>query len=345
MAGVTLKLVAQDCGLSTQTVGRILNQNLDRLYRPETVALVRAAAARLGYNPNLLAKSLLTGRSDTVGLVMTEPEGDNPWSPFWAGIVGGVSRRLRRHNKRLLVVGADRESDAVERGVELFRQNCVDGLLVPCFISDMAALERLCGLPAVLLESPVKLPISSVRLDPAPGLEALAEHFAASGRTEALWLRAAPETDNYFCGPRTAAFLRAGERCGLRVSVLDVQETLRGGYVEQLQQLHSAARRAVHDWLDAHPAPQAIAAYREALAAGAMEALKERGIKIPSQTAVAGFDNILAATMYPPLTSVDYCLEEIGGAAVDLLERVIESKRVDSVVIPSGLVVRESSKQ
>lgn len=336
----TLEQVAAQAGVSRATVSRVVN-GLDTV-DPALAAKVRAVISRVGYSPNLAARSLMTNRTDLIALVAHEPDTRVFGDPFFAGIVRGVSQELALARLRMVLVMIQNPGDVEEFNAYL-RAGHVDGVLL---ISEhgsnpISSQAKAAGLPIVLGGRP---------LDPTPGLtfvdndnlggaEQAARHLAGRGRRRIATI-AGP-------GDMSAGVDRLeGFRNGLgdrfdQTLVEAGDFTLQGGA--------EAARRL----LRRRPDVDGIFAASDLMALGTLRVLREAGRSVPRDVAVVGFDDIeLAALSDPPLTTVRQHTQDQGRLMVRtilaLLARGVRTgdelpKDAVSVVNPVELVVRQSS--
>jgi LacI family transcriptional regulator len=329
---VTIREVADAAGVSTATVSRALSgvQTVD----PELVERVRQSADRLGYRANRVARALRRQSTQTVGLVVPDIT-----DPFYPGVVRAIERELRRTGLSLLLCDSGNDPEVEAELLRNLYDHQVDGLLV-------SACDRTASQPAVQLAASrtpllqidqravAELPY--VGVEQADAMRQVVEHLLGEGCRSFGYLGARPETsagqerlDGFLVQAKPADPAAAD-----RVQLGDV--SVAWGY-------EAAARL-----LDAGPPPEAIVCSSDLAAIGALQALRERGVSVPGDVAVTGFDDtVLAVACDPPLTSVRQPLEELGTQAVQELTAAIEQHlpQPRSVLLKADLAVRESSQR
>ncbi|WP_327406922.1 LacI family transcriptional regulator [Streptomyces sp. NBC_01288] len=340
----TLEDVAREAGVSRATVSRVVNgiRNVD----PEIQEVVRRAIERTGYAPNRAARSLVTRRAETVALVVSgagdiTEAGQDTFAtrvfadPFFGRVVGGIVGFLRPRSMHPVLMFAE-SAQAREEVLTYLRQGRADGALVVSTHSDdpLPALLADARLPAVLFARPSRpVPLSYVDLAHRDGGRLAAEHLLARGCRR-------PAT---VCGPldvaasqeRLAGFRDTLARHGHpHVPVAEGAFTLDSGLA------------AMSDLLDRRPGTDGVFAANDLMAQGACQAAQERGLRVPEDIAVVGFDDSsVAVTCHPRLTTIRQPVEEMAAEMARLLDEHIHGVRTEpaSVVFDPELVVRESA--
>jgi DNA-binding LacI/PurR family transcriptional regulator len=290
---------------------------------------VLAAARQLGYEPNRAASGLRSGRTATLGVVVPDLE-----NPYFASVAKGVQARAREHGYGVFVVDveedASREADEVRT---LLAQT--DGVIVASPRgTDREILELVDRTPrgrAVLVNRRID-GVPSVTADDVAGAARVLDHLRALGHRRVAYV-GGPET-SWSDRMRREGLRRAAAE-GDAVDVVDL-----GAFRPQVRGGYSAADLATGS------GASAVVAYNDLVALGVEQRLRERGIAVPGQVSVVGFDDTFVATLAsPPLTSVGTDLRAVGAAAVDLLvERLRDPDApVAHVVRPTELVVRAST--
>ena len=340
----TLEHVARVAGVSRATVSRVINnvRNVD----PQLAEAVRAAVEATGYVPNQAARSLVTRRTNSVALVVSEGEDrslpvDDPFvgriftDPYFGRVVSGLFSVLRPRGMNLVLMFV--ETDEMRRQLlGYLRQGHVDGvLLVSSHAQDpLPRMLTESGLPAVLSERPnTALPISYVDTPQRAGARLAAEHLAARGCRHVATISG--PMDMLAGRDRLAGFREAMADFGFPdIPAVD-------GYFTQ-----ESGSAAMSRLLDEHPEVDGVFAANDLMALGAVTVLHERGRRIPEDVAVVGFDDNHAAMLCrPALTTVHLPTEEMAAAMAQLL-----LDRIDRPELPAGsavfdptLVVRASA--
>jgi LacI family transcriptional regulator len=325
---VTLANVAARAGVSLGTASKALS-GTGRM-RPETRERVFEAAGELGFSPNRHAQSLHTGRSWTVGLMTTDGIGR-----FSIPVMLGAEDALGAG--KISVLLCDTRADAIreQHHLRTLTERRVDGIIVMGRRTDPR--PPLSGtIPAVYAFSPCTDPSAvSVVTDDAGGATLAIEYLLGLGRARIAHLTG--PVHHASARVRASRTLELVERAGLELAT---------GRVHYGDWSEVWGRRAAEVVLRA--APDAIFCGNDQIARGAADTLRERGVRVPDDVAIVGYDNwdsmVLASR--PPLTTIDMNLGEIGRvAALKLLAQIGRDAPDDSgaTTIPCRLVVRESA--
>ncbi|QXD15144.1 LacI family transcriptional regulator [Rhodocaloribacter litoris] len=328
---VTIKDVAREAGVAVSTVSRMLNNSGP--VSPEARQRIEAAARRLGYVPNATARSLITSKTHTLGILLPDLFGE-----FYSEVLRGLDQTARQHAYHILVSSSHNERRDIEAAL-LAMNGRVDGLVVMAPAVDRRALrDNLpARLPVVLLNCHVDASgFDTIRLDNEGGARALVEHLIAHGHRHIAMITGG--AGNIDAEERLGGYRAALEAAGLPV---DPGLIVEGDFTQ------AAGYRAMQALLARTPRPTALFAANDAMAIGAMGALREAGLRVPEDVAVGGFDDIpMAPYLNPPLTSVHVPISELGALAMQRLIDRIENEHPPEPreeVIPTRLVVRASS--
>ncbi|MEL7977784.1 LacI family DNA-binding transcriptional regulator [Isoptericola sp. F-RaC21] len=310
----TIHDVAADLGISASTVSRALSPQ--GVVSDETRRRVEDAAARLGYRLNSAARNLSTGRTHALGLLVPDLR-----NPFFAEIAKGAQNRARARGHAVYVADTNLSAETELEAVEMMRRD-VDGFVVCSPWSDDERLvAALSGVPAVVMHREVEgLPSVTAALH--DGMRQALDHLRALGHARIA----------YVAGPAGSWNARERRR-GYEAEVPEVEQVMLGPVVDQFEGGFSVA-----DALLATGAT-AVVAYNDITALGLVSRLAARGVRVPKDMSVIGFDGLDVATLANPLTSVSVPRALAAEHAVDLLLRPGTS----SVVLPTQLVVREST--
>ncbi|GAB3646125.1 LacI family DNA-binding transcriptional regulator [Glycomyces tarimensis] len=336
----TLEDVARAAGVSRATVSRVINQT--RNVDPEIQEAVRRAVAATGYVPNRAARSLVTRRSDAIGVVVagvgpTEDVDAGKFftDPFFGRILTGIIGSLRPRNIYPALMVAENEDDEAAIAAYLKQGNADGALLISTFAVDrIPALVVEAGRPAVrFARPPQEAPVSYVDLANRDGGALAADHLASLGRrrpaaiTGPLAVPAAHE--------RQSGYVEQWARRG-RAFVPSAE-----GYFT-----FDSGERAMKDLLAEHPDMDAVFVASDLMAQGAIHVLHDHGRRVPEDVAVVGFDDSSPSRLSrPQITTVRQPLEDMGAEMVRLLlERIADpGMEPASVIFEPELVVRESA--
>jgi DNA-binding LacI/PurR family transcriptional regulator len=331
----TLEEVARLAAVSTATVSRVVNHSPK--VRPDTRKAVEKAIARLGYVPNRAARSLVTKRTDTIALVVSESESRVFSDPFFPSIVQGISSAIADTELQLLLLLArgEREHVKVERYI---RHGHVDGVILMSLHGEDPLPRALtdAGIPTVLSGRPrpgERLPY--VDADNRGGARAATAHLLSAGRGKVATIT----------GPLDMT-VGVDRFEGYADALRDSGQRLRKGLVEHGDFSKEAGARAMKALLRRHPKLDGVFVANDPMAIGALETLHALGRRVPDDVALIGFDDVeAAASTSPPLTTVRQPLELMTQAMAELLLRRIDDATVDAefVVCPTRLIHRASA--
>jgi DNA-binding LacI/PurR family transcriptional regulator len=332
----TLEAVALEAGVSRATVSRVVNGSTR--VKPATRRVVERAVRRLGYVPNRAARSLVTRRTDSVGLVIPEPTTKLFGDPFFPRLIRGINSILGEADELLVLLTPQSAQDEDQLGRYLVSGHLDGAMLVSLHGADPLPsflAER--GIPVVVGGRPMRgTPVDYVDVDNVQGAVQAVQHLLGLGRRRIVTvtgpLDMAPAQDRL-----------AGYRDALAGAGIDHDPTLElSGAFEQ-----ATARDAVEDFIATGGGTfDAVFAASDAMALGAMSAIRRAGLRVPEDVAVIGYDDsALALASDPPLSSVRQPIEEMGREmARALLAQLGRSRQVPrSVVLATELVVRASS--
>ena len=328
---VTIKDVAREASVSVATVSRALNghENVAEGVRKHVMEI----ANRLRYQPHAAARSLSSRRTQTIGVVLPDLYGE-----FFSELIRGIDVVARARRQHLLV--SSYHGHPEEPGEALrAKRGRVDGLLVlspyadrPGFLTDNLPT----ALPAVLINTHLPdatYPVLSI--DNFGGASTMVKHLAEGGHQRIAFI-CGPE-DNFDASER----LR-GYRTALAQHLPDVEAIeLPGDFDESSG--YEAGKRIVAS----KQRPDAVFAANDMMALGCLYAFNEAGVKVPTDIALAGFDDIpLARFVHPTLTTMRVSIAELGGLALTRLLQSIESDDLQpstqQTLVPE-LIVREST--
>ncbi len=344
----TLDQVAAAAGVSRATASRAINGG--NKVSPDAQAAVDAAIARLGYIPNRAARSLVTKRADSIGLIIPEPDERVLSDPFFASVIRGLNVALKGTEIQLVLLIAQ-PGDPASRLARYLNNGHLDGAIVVSHhkgdeYEDVIAGSRI---PCVIMGRPFDTArgLTYIDMQNRAGGQLATEHLIAQGRTNIA----------HIGGPQdmTAGVDRKkGWRDALKGAGLVPGPVVTGDFTTV------AGYEGMTEILEQDPSIDAVFAGSDLIALGAIQVLRERGLRIPQDIAIVGFDNLgVSATTDPPLTSVTNSVKEMARwAANELLIKVgyfaeghlpgdlsIEGvvRAEGAVVLPAVLIERESS--
>jgi len=344
----TLGDVARAAGVSRATAARVLGGYGSA--SPAARARVEAAAGELRYRPNALARSMKSGTTRTLGVVVSDIQ-----LAFFAGAVRGIADAARAEDFEVILANSDEDLALERAAVGVFVEKRVDGLIVapaePRSVGHLVeAQER--GIPVVLLDRGARgIHCDVVVVDNLRAARNSVRHLVRLGHrriaivvedrtalTAAEAVRARPRPD----AGMTSAIREAGWAAALREAGLPVTDDLiRGARYDRVD-----ARRAMTTALRLPDRPTAVVTTDETMTLGAIDAIQEAGLEIPRDISLVAFDDGPWTTLVrPPLTVVAQPVHELGVTATQrLLGRVAgDEGPPETVVLTTSFVVRGST--
>lgn len=320
--------VAREAGVSQATVSRVLNGRTN--VSPEVRAQVEAAIAKLGYRPNFSARSLVTNRTRTVGVVV----GDLG-NTYYVELLQTVSEGLARAGYRTLML-SDRGGGAQDLAAVLWETD-VDGIIVLTSLLAPADEERIASLavPTVTLGPHRFAGADSVTPDNVAGGRLAAEHLLALGHRRI----------GVVAGPLEAASI-AERHAGFVAGLMDAGVTLDPSLVVPGELAHDPAAAATRTLLDAAEPPTAIFCLNDLMGFAALNAVHAAGLRVPDDVSVLGFDDLkMAGWEAFRLTTVRQPIAEMASAAARLLLRRFDDPAASPTaeVLPCTFVLRNTT--
>lgn len=330
----TLREVAAAAGVDPSTVSRALRPETQKMVRPDTVRRVLATVEQLGYRANPFARGLKGQRSMTVGMML--PDLGNPIFP---PIVWGIEDGLRANGSVLILANTDRDPAREQTLIEALVQRRVDGLILATAEREYPLLKTLLDteLPVVLVNRTVDdSPVSMVTSDDHRGMGLAIKHLVELGHRRIAHVGGAQTASTGFL--RYQYFLAWMQSLGLSVDP-DLVVTA-DWFTKDL------GAQACERLLDRTQDFTAIVAGNDLIALGCYRALRARGLSVPDDVSVVGYNGSRWCDEFnPPLTSVHVPKYEIGTRAAELMIDAIESPDPQpiSLLLPTSLQIREST--
>ena len=331
----TIKDVARLANVSITTVSRVLNNKPEGVSE-ETRQRVLEVVEHLNYQPNRVARGLVTRRTNTLGLIL--PDITNP---FFPEIARAVEDTANKHGYNIILCNTDDRSDKEELYIRVLKSKCVDGIVFTS--SSMPVFKHVKQLsdykmPFVLLDRHFydeKLP--GVYTDGYKGMYEITRYLLEMGHRKIAYIGGPHESPNSMY--RYAGFEQALKDYGL---VLDKELVVEGNYKI------SGGSEGVLELLKRRRDFTAVVCANDIMAIGAMEVLKGAGFRIPEDVSVTGFDDVpMAKYVEPKLTTVAQPCYQMGEVATELLIKLVEGKPVKDTVITlkPKLIIRNSVKK
>jgi DNA-binding LacI/PurR family transcriptional regulator len=335
-----MKDVAQAAGVSVQTVSNFVNGRANQM-TTATQARIRTVMKELRFHPNSAARGLRSARSRTLGFLILDDAARFLADPMTDLFLSGLGDVLRDQGYALLIQ-ASRPSNPIEGLLTPVLEGRIDGAVVflsgpsPVRAQYIRSLRRLAG-PFVLLQEhdDVDGEVPSICADDRGGSRDLCRHLIASGHTRIGFLTAAHRWSAI--EERYVGYLEAHEEADL---VPSPDHALWHGDFEALEAANAAGMM-----LDLAPAPTAIMCGNDLIALGVLKTARDRGLRVPDDLAVTGFDDFeFAAAIDPPLTTVRIDGYDMGRlAAQELLGAVLGKRSATARRFPTELCLRASA--
>jgi DNA-binding LacI/PurR family transcriptional regulator len=323
----TLRDVAVLAGVSVKTVSNVVN-GYD-FVKPENRRRVEDALTATGYRPNIGARNLRRGRTGFIALVVPELS-----IPYFGELAGGIIAAAAEHDWSVLIEQTQGDRARERKVITDLGPHMVDGAIVSpqAVIPDDIDTP---GVPVVLLgEHPLPLPLDHVGIDNVTAARTAVRHLIDLGRTRIAVIGQHPTRGT--ATQRLAGYRQAIAEAGLTEIVAPA-----------LRYHHSDGALAMTELLDRPERPDAVFCFNDMLALGAVRVAHDRGLRVPHDIAIAGFDNTEhSAYSVPSLTTIAPDKAALARAAVDLVHRRAIDKEdfpPQDVSIPFALEVREST--
>jgi len=343
---VTIRDVAKESGFSSTTVSIVLNNAPLARYIPATTKKrIERAAKKLGYRPNLFARSLRSKRSHTVGVMVFDMT-----DPYYTLVLRGIENTLYQSSYLPILTDVHNERSRFERYLEMMLDRRVEGLIVLANwlfldINLLGDLEK-SSIPTAIIGVELKTEsISSVIVDNEMGAHMAIEHLHSLGHRKIAFIR----------GPKALADSAPrwkGIRNFAKASGLELDSRLIVDLPESRDPISSfeAGYKLTEDLIKQKRPFTAILAFDDMTAFGAIRALTKVGLRVPEQCSVIGFDDVATCALYsPPVTTIRQPMQTMGatavGIVVDGINAVLEKREASALhrKVAPELVVREST--
>lgn len=327
---VTIHDVARKAGVSAATVSRVLNNS--NLVVAETGKRIRKIARELNYIPSASARSLSIRKTEAIGLLLPDMYGD-----FFSEIIRGADLAARGQNYHLIVSSSHSNTVELDAAVKTLSGR-VDGMIImsPHLESSTHLTSLLQAMPVVIIGSTLILENADhITIDNEGGAKQVVEYLLRQGHRDIAIIRG--EENNQDADERLSGFRKALAENEI---VLPDRFVATGNFTEQ------SGFDAARSLLDGPVRPTAIFCSNDSMAIGAISAIRQRGLRIPEDVSVCGFDDIpVAQFLSPSLTSVHVPIHELGLTAVyRLFERLASAPtwKPAQISVPSTLSIRNS---
>lgn len=331
----TLTDVAKLAGVSTATVSKVISNT--PYFTEETRQKVMAAIRELNYTPNLAGRALASGKTEIIAVVFPYINDPLFTDPFVLYMLQGIERQCHANGYNMLLSTPQlTDGGPDEHYMQLIRSNYLDGIIALDNVPQASVLtpvqER--GIPCIAIGyHPAKV---YVRTDDLGGGRQSLRHILELGH-ERIGVISVAEDLNFSINHRLDGIRTEAESSGL-----DYHDFY---WTEGDFSVASGAAAAA-SLLDINPNLTALICFNDRMAMGAIQEIRERGMSVPKDVSVIGYDDIPAAASFsPPLTTINNQAPELGRTAARLLFDQLDGKDVQSVTLPTQLIRRESTAQ
>ena len=333
MKHVTIKDIARSLCISVSTVSRALTD--DKNIRRETREAVLREAERLGYRRNPVAMNLKMGRTNTIGVIVPEMH-----TPYASQVVAGIQSVLYKNNQKVMIAESDENPDRERESLQMMEEFMVDGLIVSlCSYKHNIETYRRLANEGVAIVFYDRIPhgmddMPQVMVDDNNDSYFMAEHLIRLGRRRIAYLYG-PD-DVYNAVERGRGYREAMEK----FQIYDPQLVVKTGmtFADGAAAVDSLVRQGIEF--------DAVYAFTDTLAIGAMNRLREKGRCIPEDVAVAGFSGTeLSTIVFPQLTTVEPPLTEMGQRAAELVLEKVRNPEAENrkIVLRTEMKCRAST--
>jgi len=326
--GVTIYKIAEELGVSPSTVSRALN-NTGRISQELREKIIELAQ-KYNYIPNEMGRGLRTRSSMLLGLMVPDIA-----NPYYVNVARGAQDEADKYGYSIAICNTDNDADLEKKRIITLVRKRVDGLLVFNFFNNKDTLELLSGftIPIVLFNPPPPgYRFVHIKHDTSV-INSLLTYLSGKGYTSIAHIAGDQRTIVGRLRLKHFIHFMRSHNLPLREEwIIESDFTQKGGY------------EAMKTLLMLEEKPRAVWASNDLMAIGAMEAIKESGLSIPKDIAVAGYDDIeYASIVTPKLTTVYKPKYELGSIATGILINLIKGEGVETVLLKDKLIIRESA--
>jgi LacI family transcriptional regulator len=325
--------IAKLSKVSSTTVSHVINET--RFVLPETKKRVKDAMKKLNYQPNLLARGLATGKTHTIGLVISDIR-----NPFYPELVQGVEELAVKNDYNIFLCNTDYDIEKGLKSIGALIRKKVDGIIITSSQADSLLMGELVNskVPIVIVNwGRRNVKIDNICIDYKVGMKEAVKHLVSLEHKKIYFVSGpgALKTAKI----RIDNFIEAIEkfnRLGLKYKVIEGNHKMDGGL------------KAVRKILKEKELPTAIICSNDLTAIGVMKGLRLAGIKVPEDVSVIGLDNIaLTKIVSPMLTTIELERYKIGKTAMEFLLKRIKEKDLprQTIILKTKLIVRESTSE
>lgn len=330
----TIKDVAKLAGVSITTVSHVINKT--RFVAKQTEQQVLKAIQQLHYSPSAVARSLKINTTKSIGMIVTTSE-----APYFAEIISSVENYCYKSGYSLFLCNSQNDPDKIQIHLEMLAKKRVDGLLVLCSEYTPKSLDILANfasLPMVVMDWGPNSQTDIIQDNSFLGGYLAAQYLLENGHKKIGLITG--DLAKSTVKDRYDGFIKALDEKGLTLN----PDWIKQGYFEP-----EGGYQCTHEILRQTTLPTAIFCFNDVMALGAISAINEKGLRVPQDISIIGYDNIHASRFYSPaLTTVHQSKSRLGKKAAELLFKRIQNKESNTAIkreiieIQPELVVRQS---
>ncbi|MGB9780682.1 LacI family DNA-binding transcriptional regulator [Caldanaerobacter subterraneus] len=333
---VTIKDIAKKAGVSITTVSRALNGYPD--VSEETREKIKKIAEELNYTPNSIARGLVTNKTQTIGMIVSELIKPGVYHPFFLEVLAGIKAGLKKDRYDLILFTVDPESQDATSYEKLCNDRKVEGAIVEGLRLSDPYIEEIKGtqIPTVLIDIPILTDkVGYVSSDNVQAAFEATSYLIKLGHKNIGFINGHKDAAVSF--ERLEGYKKALEKNDIPYReeyVIFADFTQEGGY--------NAFKTLIFE----HPEITAIFHASDLMAMGSYRAAKDLGMRIPEDISLVGFDDIeLASLITPALTTIRQDTFKMGYTAAKHLLAIIRGEKPQHIVIPHKLVIRDSARK
>jgi LacI family transcriptional regulator len=318
----TISQVAKAAGVSRATVSRTFTR--PELLSRDTIERVRAVADSLGYVPNQVARALSTGRAGNIALIVPDIA-----NPFFPPLIRAAQAQAEKLGYAVFLGDSDEQPDREDVLLTKMAPQVEGFILASPRLAEERVRAHAARRPLILINRDIH-GLPRILMDVGSGITGAMEHLAGLNHREIAYVSGPPAS--WANQQRQDAALRAAARLGIRLTAIPTDHPN-----------YEAGQKAAGDLAKA--GVTATIAFDDLLAQGIMAGLADLGWRIPQDMSIVGFDDVLASTTYPPLTTVAAHSSVAGDRAAGLLAAILQKGQdvVERIIIPTELVIRATT--
>ncbi|RBM35885.1 substrate-binding domain-containing protein [Vibrio tarriae] len=330
----TMKDIARLAGVSTSTVSHVINKS--RFVSDEIAERVNNAAQQLNYAPSALARSLKMNRTKTIGMLVTTST-----NPFFGEVVKGVERSCYHQGYNLILCNTEGDNQRMKASINTLLQKRVDGLLLMCSTLEgerLDVFDRYPDIPIVVMDwGPILFASDKIQDNSLQGGYMAAKHLIECGHKEIGCITG--PLIRHQAQMRYEGYKRALAEAGIAINpdwIVESDFECEGGY-QAFEKLYERGKL-----------PSALFVSNDMMAMGVIQAASQRGLRIPDDLSLIGYDDVhIAKFMTPALTTIHQPKYRLGKAAVDTLLYRLENPDTTAQVVQlePTLMVRSSVRK